>query len=95
MVDIAVSPTLLHPTTRRKASNHPIHVTTTHPSARKLVTVGWLAEHRSRILAAYALVALIVGGLLQLASEESAGTAVWRVGIIVPAGWSTVKSPLQ
>lgn len=51
----------------------------------------WLAEHRSRILAAYALGALTVGGLLQLASQDSAGSAVWRVGVIVLAAELAVE----
>jgi cation transport ATPase len=47
--------------------------------------VAWLAEHRNRILAAYALVALTVGALLHVAGEGSAGKGVWRIAIVVLA----------
>ena len=47
--------------------------------------MAWLAEHRSRILAAYALVALTLGGVLHLAGERSAGDGVWRIGVTVLA----------
>lgn len=53
------------------------------PEARR--PAAWLAEYRSRILAAYALAALTVGGLLHVAGEESAGNGVWRIGVIVLA----------
>ena len=47
--------------------------------------MAWLAEYRSRILAAYALVALTVGGLLHVAGEGSAGNGVWWIGVVVLA----------
>jgi heavy metal translocating P-type ATPase len=43
----------------------------------------WLAEHRSRLLAGFAVVALAVGGLMHLSGAGGAGDSVWRVAIVL------------
>jgi heavy metal translocating P-type ATPase len=53
--------------------------------------VRWLIEHRSRILAAFALVALVVGAILQLAGLDSAGTAVWGAAVAILAAELSVE----
>jgi heavy metal translocating P-type ATPase len=44
-----------------------------------------LAEHRSRLLAAFALVTLAAGGLLHLTGAAHAGDDVWAVAIVILA----------
>lgn len=45
----------------------------------------WLSEHRSRLLAAFALVTLAAGGVLHLAGAGHAGDRVWAVATAVLA----------
>jgi heavy metal translocating P-type ATPase len=47
-------------------------------------SVRWLIEHRSRVLAAFALLALLIGGALKLAGS-GAGDDVWAVAVAVLA----------
>jgi heavy metal translocating P-type ATPase len=49
-------------------------------------SLRWLVDHRARILASLALAAIVVGGALHLAGEAAAGTAVWRVVLVLLAG---------
>lgn len=51
----------------------------------------WLVEHRAQILAAFALVAILSGGLLYLVGEEGAGQAVWGVAVTVLAAELAVE----
>jgi heavy metal translocating P-type ATPase len=44
-----------------------------------------LVEHRARILAAFALLALLVGGALQLAGAGTPGDEVWRAAVVLLA----------
>jgi cation transport ATPase len=44
-----------------------------------------LVEHRSRILAAFALVAIAAGGLLRLVGAGDAGSGVWAAAVAVLA----------
>ena len=44
-----------------------------------------LVEHRARILAAFAVVAIVVGGALHLAGYGAAGDSVWRAAVVVLA----------
>jgi heavy metal translocating P-type ATPase len=46
----------------------------------------WAVEHRARILAAVALLALAAGGALHLAGAGAAGDQVWQVAVAVLAG---------
>jgi heavy metal translocating P-type ATPase len=48
-------------------------------------TGAWLAEHRSRLLATFALLTLAVGGVLHLADAGSAGDEVWKVSVAILA----------
>ena len=43
--------------------------------------LGWLVEHRARVLAAIAALSLVVGGLLHLAGQGAAGNDVWRAAV--------------
>jgi heavy metal translocating P-type ATPase len=43
----------------------------------------WLAEHRSRFLAGFALATLTAGGLLKLGGAGDAGDAVWTVAVVI------------
>jgi heavy metal translocating P-type ATPase len=45
----------------------------------------WLVEHRARILAAFALLALVVGGALHLAGAGAVGEQVWRAAVALLA----------
>ena len=45
----------------------------------------WLVEHRAQILAAIAVGALAVGGLLYAVGEGSAGQMVWRAAVVLLA----------
>ena len=45
----------------------------------------WVIEHRARLLAAVALSALVVGGLLHLAGAAAAGDDVWRAAVALLA----------
>ena len=47
--------------------------------------VGWLVEHRARILTAIALTAIALGGLLYLGGAGDAGDDVWRAAIALLA----------
>jgi heavy metal translocating P-type ATPase len=47
--------------------------------------VGWLVEHRARILAAIALTAIALGRLLYLGGAGDAGDDVWRAAIALLA----------
>ena len=47
--------------------------------------MGWLVEHRARILAAIALTAIALGGLLYLGGAGDAGDDVWRAAIALLA----------
>lgn len=47
--------------------------------------MGWLVEHRARILAAIALTAIALGGLLYLGGAGDAGGDVWRAAIALLA----------
>jgi len=51
----------------------------------------WLVEHRAQILAVFALVAILAGGILYLVGEGAAGEAVWAVAIAVLAAELTVE----
>jgi len=45
----------------------------------------WVIEHRARLLAAVAVTALVVGGLLHLAGAGAAGDDVWRAAVALLA----------
>jgi cation transport ATPase len=45
----------------------------------------WVIEHRARLLAAVAVTALVVGGLLHLAGTAVAGDDVWRAAVALLA----------
>jgi hypothetical protein len=45
----------------------------------------WLLEHRAQILAVFAQVAIMAGGLLFLVGKGAAGRTVWRVAVAVLA----------
>ncbi len=45
----------------------------------------WIVSHRSRLLAAFALLALVVGGLSKLAGASAAGTDVWAAAVAILA----------
>jgi heavy metal translocating P-type ATPase len=47
--------------------------------------VTWLREHRSLLLALFALAALVTGGLLHLAGAGSAGDDVWAAAVAILA----------
>ena len=47
--------------------------------------LGWLVEHRARILAAIAGLSIVVGGALYLAGEHAAGTDVWGAAVALLA----------
>jgi len=47
--------------------------------------LGWLVEHRARVLAAIAALSLVVGGLLHLAGQGAAGNDVWRAAVALLA----------
>ena len=47
--------------------------------------LGGVIEHRARILAAIALLALVAGGLLHLAGEGAAGDEIWRAAVVLLA----------
>jgi heavy metal translocating P-type ATPase len=51
----------------------------------------WLVEHRAQILALFAFSAIVVGGLLHLIGEGTAGDTVWGVAVAVLAGELTVE----
>ena len=51
----------------------------------------WLLEHRAQILAVFALVAIVAGGLLYLVGEGAAGQTVWGVAVAVLAAELTVE----
>ena len=53
--------------------------------------LGWLVDHRAQILAVFALVAIVAGGLLYLVGEGAAGQAVWGVAVAVLAAELTVE----
>jgi heavy metal translocating P-type ATPase len=57
------------------------------PGARRAVTRLWrgAVEHRSRILAAIALGALLVGGLAHLVGAAAVGDDVWRAAVALLA----------
>jgi len=61
---------------------------TDDPSSSRLV---WLLEHRAQILAVFALVAIVAGGLLYLVGEGAAGQTVWAVAVAVLAAELTVE----
>ena len=45
--------------------------------------VGWVVEHRARILAAFAAISIVVGGLLHLVGLATAGNEVWRAAVVL------------
>ena len=47
--------------------------------------LGWLVEHRARLLAAIAAVSIVVGGLMHLAGQGAAGDDVWRAAVALLA----------
>ena len=47
--------------------------------------LGWLVEHRARILAAIAALSIVVGGALYLAGEHAAGNDVWAAAVALLA----------
>jgi heavy metal translocating P-type ATPase len=47
--------------------------------------LGWLVEHRARVLAAIAALSMVVGGLLHLAGQGVAGNDVWRAAVALLA----------
>jgi heavy metal translocating P-type ATPase len=47
--------------------------------------LGWLVEHRARILAAISALSIVVGGLLHMAGEAAAGDDVWRAAVALLA----------
>jgi len=51
----------------------------------------WLVEHRAQILAVFALVAIVAGGLLYVVGEGAAGQAVWGVAVAVLAAELAVE----
>ena len=53
--------------------------------------LGWLVDHRAQILAVFALVAIVAGGLLYLVGERAAGQAVWGVAVAVLAAELAVE----
>ncbi len=50
-----------------------------------------LIEHRARLLAAYALLSIVVGGVLHLAGAGAAGDTVWRVAVALLAAELAVE----
>ena len=46
---------------------------------------GWLIEHRAQILAAIAVVAIVVGGVLYAVGEGAAAQMVWRATVALLA----------
>ncbi len=57
------------------------------PAAGAIVDpeLRWLIEHRSRLLAAFALLAIAAGGLLKLAGADRAGHDVWAAAVAILA----------
>jgi heavy metal translocating P-type ATPase len=55
------------------------------PGGRSRRWLHALIEHRFRILAAFALTALAVGGVLQLTGQDAAGNDVWRAAVALLA----------
>ena len=53
--------------------------------SRSRDVVGRLVEHRARILAAFAVLALVAGGALHLAGAGAAGDQVWRAAVALLA----------
>jgi heavy metal translocating P-type ATPase len=53
--------------------------------------LAWLAEHLAQILAVFALVAIVTGGVLYLAGESAAGERVWGVAVAVLAAELAVE----
>ena len=51
----------------------------------------WLLEHRAQILAVFALVAIVVGGVLYLVGEGAAGQTVWGIAVAVLAAELAVE----
>jgi cation transport ATPase len=47
--------------------------------------VEGLVEHRARILAAIAVLAIVLGGLLHLGGDGSAGDDIWRAAVALLA----------
>ncbi len=63
-----------------------------HRAARGRAAIGrWLVAHRSLILAATALAALVAGGLLHLTGAGAAGDGVWRVAVALLAAELAVE----
>ena len=63
-----------------------------HRAARGRAAPGrWLVAHRSLILAATALAALVAGGLLHLTGAGAAGDGVWRVAVALLAAELAVE----
>ena len=54
-------------------------------SDRRGRPLEWLVEHRARILAVFALLALVVGGALYLAGAGTLGDQVWRAAVVLLA----------
>ncbi|HME03454.1 MAG TPA: heavy metal translocating P-type ATPase [Solirubrobacteraceae bacterium] len=55
------------------------------PSGEGASRWRWVIEHRARLLAAVAVTALVVGGLLHLAGAGAAGDDVWRAAVALLA----------
>jgi heavy metal translocating P-type ATPase len=53
--------------------------------------LGWLVEHRARVLAAIAAVSIVVGGLMHLVGEGAAGDDVWRAAVALLAAELAVE----
>jgi heavy metal translocating P-type ATPase len=60
------------------------------PTATIVDSVRWLIAHRSRLLAGFALLALIVGGLLEL-SGVGGGRDVWAVAVAILAAELSIE----
>ena len=71
----------------------PTHAPTAAPLARRSTRnagsgtpgLGWLVEHRARVLAAIAALSIVVGGLLHIAGQGAAGNDVWRAAVALLA----------
>ena len=53
--------------------------------------LGWLVEHRYRLLSGIAAGSILVGGALYLAGEQTAGQAVWAAAVALLAAELAVE----
>ncbi len=53
--------------------------------------MGWMVEHRYRVLSGIAAVSIVVGGVLYLAGERAAGQGVWAAAVALLAAELAVE----